>query len=133
MKPFDILIVEDDAADSFLLRRALEPLVGDAIRIEPRAAGVGAALDRRRPGLIVTDLKLPGADGASVIQSVRRKPGCENLPVVVCSTSHLPADIKRSYKAGANGYVCKPSNLEGWSLLAERLVGYWRDLNLVDA
>lgn len=128
--PADIILVEDDPMDALLFRRSIEPLVRGSIHVAPRAAGILPALEGARPWLVVTDLKLPGGDGVSVIQAIRRKSGFSKLPVVVCSSSGQPDDIARSYAAGANAYVRKPHDLDGWSDLADRLVGFWRDMNL---
>jgi len=122
-----ILLVEDDPADVFMYRKALGPHMSGAIHCESRAAGVSASLHTVRPAFVVTDLKLPGADGTSVVRMVR---DAGALPVIVCSTSDHPADVERCYAAGANAYVRKPRDLDGWSELARCLVCFWGGLNL---
>jgi two-component system response regulator len=126
----DILLIEDDPADVFMYRKALEPHMSGSIHCEPRASGVAAALRAVNPAFVVTDLNLPGADGTSVIQTVRRGDGHRALPVIVCSTSADPADVERAYAAGANAYVRKPGDLDGWSELARCLACFWGEMNL---
>jgi CheY-like chemotaxis protein len=126
-----ILLVEDDPADVFMYRKALEPHMDGPVHCESRAAGVSSALQQIQPAFVVTDLKLPGADGTSVVRMVRDAGIRRALPVIVCSTSDHPADVERSYAAGANAYVRKPRDLDGWSELARCLVCFWGGLNLL--
>lgn len=125
-----IILVEDDPADVFMFRKVLEPRLTNGLHCETRAAHVSDAIEDKRPDFLVTDLKLPGADGVSVVQSVRRGQEWRNLPVIVCSTSSDPGDVERAYNAGANAYVRKPADLEGWSKLADCLICFWGQLNL---
>lgn len=126
----DLLLIEDDPADVYMFRKSLEPHLKTGLHCETRAAGLVDVLERVRPRFIVTDMKLPGADGASVALTVRRSKANQALPVIVCSTSGDPADVKRAYAAGANAYVRKPADLDGWSELAECLACFWGELNL---
>ena len=126
----DLLLIEDDPADVYMFRKSLEPHLENGLHCETRAAGLTETLQSVRPRFIVTDMKLPGADGASVVLTVRRSEANRTMPVIVCSTSGDPADVERAYAAGANAYVRKPADLDGWADLAECLVCFWGELNL---
>jgi len=125
-----MILVEDDPGDVYMYRKVVEPHLSGAIHCESRAGSVTAAIEAVRPDFIVTDMKLPGADGASVVQAVRRGDGRRALPVIVCSTSDDPADVERAYAAGANAYLRKPGDLSGWSELGRCLTCFWGELNL---
>ncbi len=51
------------------------------------------------------------------------------LVVVLFSSSSLPADVKRAYQAGANSYICKPSDLHQMMEIAQLLKGWWLGFN----
>lgn len=71
------------------------------------------------------DLNLPGLDGRDVLAMIKNDPLTRRLPIVVMTSSDDKADIDRCYEAGANSYVVKPVNLDGfWSAIA-RLKYYW--------
>jgi CheY-like chemotaxis protein len=78
-----------------------------------------------RPGVILLDLNLPGTDGRQVLAEVKNTEGLKQIPVVVLTTSSDERDINACYEAGANSYIQKPVDVEGFVKAIERLNGYW--------
>jgi len=81
--------------------------------------------DHDLPGLILLDLNLPGTDGRDVLGILKKDPVMKRLPIVVMTSSKDQMDIDRCYEAGANSYVVKPVNLEGFLTAISRLRDYW--------
>jgi len=78
-----------------------------------------------RPGIILLDLNLPGTDGREVLEVVKGDESLKLIPVVVLTTSSDERDVKACYRAGANSYIQKPVNLDGFLKAIEHLNGYW--------
>lgn len=78
-----------------------------------------------RPGVILLDLNLPGTDGRQVLAEVKSAEHLREIPVVVLTTSADEGDIKACYRMGANSYIQKPVDIEGFMKAIERLNGYW--------
>jgi CheY-like chemotaxis protein len=78
-----------------------------------------------RPGIILLDLNLPGTDGREVLAEIKKSNGLARIPVIVLTTSSDDRDIEACYRAGANSYVQKPVNLEGFMRAIQRLHDYW--------
>ena len=99
-----------------------------------------AAVQRTRPDVVLTDLRMPALDGVGAIREMcAAHPG---LKVLVLTTYDTDADILRAVEAGATGYLLKETPREelfgairatalGRSVLspsvASRLVGRARD------
>src|SRR6185369_8435595 len=81
------------------------------------------------PGLLLLDLKMPKLNGFAVLEWLQQQPGLRRLIVAVLTSSTAPADINRAYDLGANSYLAKPSSANGYVELAEKLRGYWLELN----
>lgn len=77
------------------------------------------------PGLILLDLNLPGLDGRDVLEKIKANPATKRLPVVVMTSSAGQQDIDRCYEMGANSYVVKPVDLDGFLRAITRLRDYW--------
>ena len=120
-----ILLVEDSAEDVEATLRALRR-AGLANPIHHCADG-DEALDYLRhsgryadgrdapvPGVILLDLNLPGTDGREVLEAVKRDSGLKAIPVIVLTTSSDERDVQRCYEAGANSYVKKPVDFDGF-------------------
>ena len=133
MKPdkVQMLLVEDNPADVFLLEAALET---STVSIELSTARDGvAALEHLRggaehaalPDLVLLDLNMPRMNGFDVLAAVRAEPALAHLVVVVFTTSNAPADVKRAYTLRANSYVSKPASFEGFTQLIRQLEGFW--------
>jgi CheY-like chemotaxis protein len=136
----ELLIVEDNPDDLELTQRALRK-ANLANHIEVARDGAealdflfceGAFASRRAsdlPKLILLDLKLPKIDGLDVLNRIKGDPRTKTIPVVVLTSSKEQADIVKSYHLGANSYIVKPVEFEGF-LQAVRDIGlYWLLLN----
>lgn len=81
-----------------------------AAGFETCAAGDGdraiATAVQIRPDAIVLDVRMPGRDGLSVLDELRRKDATHDIPVVMLSASLV--DRQRALDAGARFFLSKP-------------------------
>jgi CheY-like chemotaxis protein len=77
------------------------------------------------PGIILLDLNLPGTDGRQVLEEVKSSPELRHIPVIVLTTSSDERDVAACYRAGANSYVQKPVDMDGFMRAIARLNDYW--------
>ena len=77
------------------------------------------------PGIILLDLNMPGMDGREVLEEIKRDPVLKQIPVVVLTTSADERDIQDCYRRGANSYMQKPLDFEGFMKAMSRLSNYW--------
>ena len=131
-----ILVVEDSPEDWETTRRAFQR-AGLRNRLVRCATGDEALdfLHRRgrfldpdsapRPGIILLDLNLPGTDGRDVLHEIKTAEALRGIPVIVLTTSSDKRDIEACYRAGANSYIQKPVDLEGFIEAIQRLHDYW--------
>jgi two-component system response regulator len=75
--------------------------------------------------LILLDLNLPGTDGREVLGEIKQDEGLKRIPVLVLTTSTDERDIDKCYQMGANSYVKKPVDLDGFMTSIQRLKDYW--------
>jgi len=128
----EILIVDDNPADIDLLREALahcprpSQVSSAADGVEALALLVGERTPAG-PDLIVLDLNLPRKDGRAVLAEVKSHPVLRRTPVVVFSTSRAQRDILGCYELGANSYVSKPGDLEGFLAAVTSIERFWFD------
>jgi len=66
------------------------------------------------PALVVLDLNLPRKTGAEVLRRIRGSASCRTVPVAICSSSDAAKDKEEASQLGANRYIRKPSNVEGF-------------------
>src|SRR5689334_5613823 len=104
-----ILLVEDNAADVYLVRQALQEhgidheltVTADgeeALRLIERAE---KSSEVPCPNLILLDLNLPRQDGLAVLKRVRESPNCTAARVVVLTSSDAKHDRQRAADLGA--------------------------------
>jgi CheY-like chemotaxis protein len=139
-----VLLVEDDAGDQELTRRALtEGLLRVDLRIVSNGEEALNYLYHRgqhgdparspAPDLVLLDLNMPGLDGRDVLRVVKADEALKSLPIVVLTTSRLEADILRSYDLGCNSFVTKPVGVEGFVRAVQDLGAYWFELTTLPA
>ena len=130
-----ILLVEDNPVDvdltlrAFNRRKLLNPIEiardgQEALDWIPRWES-GATL----PLVVLLDLKLPKVDGLEVLRQLRAHSVCQDLPVVVLTSSGEDRDIEIAYRYHANSYIVKPVNFEKFMEVAAQIELYWCLLN----
>jgi len=114
-----VLLVEDRDSLRAMLRSTLE---AEGFSVEEAADGKRAveALNTGRHLAVVTDLKLPGADGHEVLAAAREAD--PNLPVVVMTAYGTIEDAVSAIKTGAYDFLAKPVDPDHLVLLLRRAV-----------
>jgi CheY-like chemotaxis protein len=135
-KTITILAIDDSEDDQVLITRAFRqngvtcPIewVSSGEEAIAYLKGNGKFFDRARfpyPTFVMTDLKMPGGDGFSVLQHLKSRPEWAVIPTVVFTASPDLDDIKRSYMLGAGSYIVKPSRFDEMRRCLETFYDYW--------
>ena len=115
-----ILVIEDDDVARELMRMALERrgytviVAGDGIQ------GYAEAL-RVNPDLIITDIKMPAADGIHLVRRVRDTPEMAATPILV-TTGFGSGSATFALGQGATAFEPKPINPESFLTTVKRLI-----------
>ena len=127
-----ILLVEDNEDDVFLLQRALEKAgVAEMLQVAGDGAEAIASLEtavsegKEVPCLMLLDLKMPRVPGLEVLEWIRKKPELATMPVIILTSSSADADVEAAYRLGANSYFSKPAANEDLTSLMKLLHDYW--------
>jgi CheY-like chemotaxis protein len=128
--PAKILVIEDNSADVFMLRHALDQH-GEEYVLEVLRDGEEAIefvnLQRTaevndEPCVIVLDLHLPKHDGAAVLRAIRQEPVLAHVGVVALTTIASPRDEHEVRDLGVRLYKAKPSLIDDWIELARQIL-----------
>jgi CheY-like chemotaxis protein len=61
-----------------------------------------------RPNVVVSELALPGVDGAELCRRLRDEPATRQIPILIVTASAYPADLHRASAAGGDAVLSKP-------------------------
>lgn len=106
---FHILVTDDDKNIRLLLKTVLEK---ENYRVSTAVNGEQALeiLDREHIDLVVLDIMMPSMDGYEFTKLLRENNN--NLPILMVSAKHQPADKKQGFLAGTDDYMTKPIDVE---------------------
>ena len=112
-----LLIVDDDLLVRML---AAESLKAQGFEVDEAGDGPDglAQIEQRRPDLILLDVMMPGMDGYEVCRTLRERPECARIPVIMLTGLDDTESIERAYESGATDFISKPINA---TLLAFRV------------
>lgn len=134
-----ILVVEDEDDSVILLESAFRKaqfsnpvhrVSHGALAMEYLTQSIAKTRPVPLPALVLLDLKLPLVSGIEVLKWIRAHPVLHSLIVIIFTSSTEPRDIAEAYRAGANSYLVKPTNLSTLTELAIGLRSYWLRLNV---
>ncbi len=137
----DLLLVEDNSSDAELAIRELKKHnfanslfhVTDGEEALDFIFATGKYLDVRRidlpPKVVLLDIQMPKVNGIEVLQKIKSDPRTKAMPVVMLTSSKEDPDIQNCYSLGANSYIVKPVNFEGFAEAIKNLGFYWLLLN----
>ena len=72
---------------------------------------------------------LPKIDGHEVLHEIKSKKPTKLIPVVILTSSKEEEDILKGYDLGANSYVRKPVDYQGFVEVVNNLGVYWLAVN----
>ena len=125
MYPVCIVMIEDDEGHARLIERNIRragvnneiaPFTNgtDAVNFLFGADGSGE-VNAGRHLLVLLDLNLPDMSGIDILAQIKGNPHTRRTPVVVLTTTDDQREIQRCYDLGANVYITKPVNYEGFA------------------
>jgi CheY-like chemotaxis protein len=124
-KPVTIIMIEDDEGHARLIEKNIRR-AGVNNQIMPFTNGTSAldylfgadgsgTVSAGRQLLILLDLNLPDMTGVDILGKIKSNEHLKRSPVVVLTTTDDSREIQRCYDLGANVYITKPVNYEGFA------------------
>ena len=112
-----VLLVDDDAMIRML---AAESLRHAGFEVSEADCGEQAlrVFEESPFDLMLLDVLMPGIDGYTVCERLRRHPRGQWLPILMLTGLNDSESIERAYRAGATDFITKPIN---WLLLTQRV------------
>lgn len=134
--PRRVLLVEDSELDLQLTLDAFGEVLPQT-RVDTARSGeealeqLGQEIEAggELPDLVLLDLKLPGIPGSEVLREVRAEARTRRVPVVIFSSSREESDRAECYDSGANGYLVKPRNWDGFLGVVRSAGEFWLQWN----
>lgn len=115
----DVWIVDDDEAIRFVLQRALRKR-GYEVECFDEVRAVSAALESGHPQAILTDIRLPDADGLSVVDMLAQR--SIDIPVIAMTAYSDLDQAVTAFQKGVFEYLPKPFDLDQVISVIERAV-----------
>ena len=120
MKGLAVLLVDDEPLMRLSMLDALEAVGCDVQAVATGLEGI-EAIQKRTFDLVITDLRLPGADGLTVLKTAKEKAAQTEVLMI---TAHGSVETAvGAMKLGAFDYITKPFQMEELLLIMERIGG----------
>ena len=104
-----VWVIDDDRSIRWVLEKALTK-AGMQVTCFSNANGVIEALERGQPEAIISDVRMPGMDGFTLLEKIKQKH--PDVPVIIM-TAHSDLDSAVSaYHSGAFEYLPKPFDID---------------------
>jgi len=99
----------DDSATVLMSMEAILHKAGFTIVTAKSGEDAIAQLEKGlKPGLLITDIHMPGMNGIDLIRKVRTMPGFQFTPILVVSTESQQSKRDEARAAKATGWLVKP-------------------------
>jgi two-component system, OmpR family, response regulator len=120
-----VLIIDADSVSAGRLAEILRP-THDVFSVTT-AAGALASITDKVPDLIITEIRLPDANGVQLVGQLRREPATRHTLFIICTGHQSVQEKIAAFQAGADDYLVKPMTPDDF-LLHVRSVSRFRRL-----
>ena len=118
-----ILVVDDSEINCEVARRILEA-EGASVDVADSGKAALELLDARLDiDAVLMDVQMPGMDGYEATRKIRRIAGFEKLPIVALTAGVLRQEQDAALRAGMNGFIAKPFNVDEMMETLQQLTG----------
>ena len=133
MRPFHILLIEDNEGDIYITTEALkkEKTVDKISVARNGQQGIDVlehaieADDNSLPDVVLLDINLPFKNGHEVLRYIKGNLATRHIPVIMLTTSSSENDIIQSYNYHANCVITKPDDVEDFYRFIASVVNFW--------
>jgi len=116
----DVLIVED-SPDTLALLNTIFTNEGANVTAASSATEALDAVASKKPGLIISDIGMPGTDGYQFLEEIRRLPEMSQTPAIAISGYASQDDRQHALKVGYAALVAKPIDVDALFALIQEL------------
>ena len=142
-RPVTIIMVEDDEGHARLIEKNIRR-AGVANEIVAFTNGTEALayllgpdgtglVNKGRQLLVLLDLNLPDMTGIDILEKVKGNEHTKRSPVVVLTTTDDQREIQRCYDLGANVYITKPVDYDGFANAIRQLGLFFSVMQIPEA
>ena len=115
-----MLLVEDERTLADIIADTLGEREFDVTVAYDGAEGL-RRFDACRPDVVVTDIMMPGMDGYTFAEALRRRSA--DVPILFLSARSAAEDVVRGFETGGNDYLRKPFAMSELVVRVRSLVG----------
>lgn len=115
-----ILVVEDNVE---IRRIILETLKADYSLLEASNGEEGWELVKSRlPDLVIADIRMPVADGISLLKNIKQRMETNHIPVLLVTARTSMENVIEGLEYGGDDYITKPFHLDVLSLKVRNIL-----------
>ena len=118
-----VLVVEDNEMNMQLVEFLLEQGGYEIVKAASGEEAMAVARSGEPVDLILMDIHLPGVDGLSVVQELKRDERTRKVPILALTAHAMRGDKDRFLQAGCDGYISKPIDVKTFLASIEPFVG----------
>ena len=112
MNKKNILIVDDDARNIFALTATLRAKNFSCLSCQGAEEAIRLLEGETHIDAVLIDMMMPEMDGYEAIPIIKEIPQRKNTPVIAVTAQAMTGDREKCLKAGADGYISKPINVD---------------------
>jgi two-component system chemotaxis sensor kinase CheA len=101
------VLVVDDSLTTRMLEKSILESAGYEVDVAVSAEEALVRARKRRYGLFVVDVEMPGMDGFEFVRLTRADGDLRSIPAVLVTSRNAPADRRRGVEVGAHAYIVK--------------------------
>lgn len=117
-----ILHIEDNSDNRLLVRRLLYSADYSVLEATNAYEAV-SILNHYRPDLILMDINMPLVDGYTLTSKFKTIHSLQKIPIIAITANAMRGDREKSLRAGCDGYVEKPIDIEKLLTQIHRFIG----------
>jgi two-component system chemotaxis sensor kinase CheA len=101
------ILVIDDSLTTRMLEQSILESAGYEVDLATSGEEALQKSLKKRYGLFLVDVEMPGMDGFTFVETTRRDPLLREVPSILVTSRNAPADRQRGLEAGAQAYMVK--------------------------
>jgi CheY-like chemotaxis protein len=124
MRPLKVLIAEDNVINQRLAVGMLHELGHTGVVVGDGEKAL-KCLSKLKFDVVLMDVMMPVMDGIQALTAIRAQEQTQggHLPVIMATAHNEPGDAARFKRAGADGFVGKPMELDQLKAELMRVIG----------